>query len=303
MVLRRLIIAVFSLALSLGGFSFTFGQSVSTQRVSWSPPKIGIPVPSAQFSLRLADLSPGVEYIVGFRVGAVKEASLVVGEVRFNPKRPIRLISEILNWPAAKIRTEPGSVEISGLSQAQGSVLVFVTVPPSTKLQIYGPSGTIASAEKVASLLVYNGVTLPEEVKGGHTLLSRLSRPNHRGNTKNTIELLQVSNGRHIATPKGIASHLMNLRKPSYPVSAKNLADDDRSVFLRVQIDDDGSVQQIFRVKGNEMLLNACEEAIREWRFRPFLSDGRPVSVEASIFFLFGEDGTISSPVFDEWVK
>jgi hypothetical protein len=299
MILRLPLIAVVCLILSFCFSVPALGQTNITSSVSWTPQKVRVVTPNAQFSLRLADLSSSTDYIVGFRAEDVKEATLAVGQVRFNRLRSVRLISEILNWPTNQITVRPGSAEISGLSRAQGSILIFVSVPRGTRLSLTGPSENLASASQASSLLIRNGVIIPEEVKDPRTLLLLLGRPNQPTAGK-TVELFQISGGRYVATPKGLASHLVSFIKPSFPETARSLGGDDRQVWLRVWIDQSGSVQRISRVKGNELLLEPAEEAVRLWKFRPFTKDGETVPVEATLLFLFGDDGTVSSPVFTE---
>jgi|GEM_PF-3570974 len=270
---------------------------------SWTPRKMPIPVPNDQLHLLLADLPPEVDWIVGVRVDEEKQGKLAVGEVRFSgpsapPRVPIRHISEIVNWPMDRIKIRPGSIEVSGLSQLGGSLLVYIAVPSGTEVRIDGPNKPIAFAKVRDGLLVQNGVIIPEEVKGIPTLATRLIAPQR---PKNTAELVKVRS-QYFATPNVLASHLLAFRKPSYPTNV-TASQHERMIKLSIKIDESGQVTEINRLQGEEAFLRSCEEAIREWKFRPFLVDGKPVSVTALVLFIFSESGVVSSPVFQELGK
>lgn len=56
-----------------------------------------------------------------------------------------------------------------------------------------------------------------------------------------------------------------------------------QTVVLDTVIASDGSVVNTKRVKGPEALAPAANEAVRWWRFEPYLVDGQPVDVETEI--------------------
>jgi TonB family protein len=46
---------------------------------------------------------------------------------------------------------------------------------------------------------------------------------------------------------------------------------------LEVRVGKDGGVQQLTVIDGNSMLAIAASDAVRKWRFKPLLQNGRAV--------------------------
>jgi protein TonB len=49
----------------------------------------------------------------------------------------------------------------------------------------------------------------------------------------------------------------------------------------------DGSVEQLRLISGNPLLVKAAMEAVKMWRYQPFLLDGKPVEGETDITINF----------------
>jgi len=65
-------------------------------------------------------------------------------------------------------------------------------------------------------------------------------------------------------------------------------------VFLTAGLDSDGAVRTVRVVSGNRALAAAAVRAVRQWRYRPYLEDGRPVATETNIVFSFFAGDAIS---------
>jgi hypothetical protein len=278
----------------------TSPQSTKTS-LTWNFQKIGVAVSNGQLRLLLADLSPTTDYIIGVRSTDKQESTLIAGEVRFhNPQsKSPRMILQIADWPRNQISIQQGGIEISGLSQSEGSVLIYITITPGTELKVDTQSRTLARVVPANGLMIYNGAVLPQEVEGIRTLVARLQRPNPAVNTTKIIELQA---NRYVATPKGLATNLISLKKPRYPVSEAT-GEELEQVILKIRIDETGLVKEINRIKGSKAFMDAAEQAVTEWKFQPFMAEGKPITVEASVVFFFGKDGAINSPIFDEMIK
>jgi protein TonB len=61
-------------------------------------------------------------------------------------------------------------------------------------------------------------------------------------------------------------------------------------VVLNVVIGKDGVVKSVLVESGNEFLGMAAQNAVTQWRFKPYLVDGKPVEVETEIQFRFVRD-------------
>jgi periplasmic protein TonB len=58
-------------------------------------------------------------------------------------------------------------------------------------------------------------------------------------------------------------------------------------VVLTAIIDKDGNVQKLQLVSGHPMLAPAAIEAVKHWRYKPFLLNGQPLEVETTVTVSF----------------
>ena len=82
------------------------------------------------------------------------------------------------------------------------------------------------------------------------------------------------------------ASRLIHSVEPLYPpdATAHHL---QGLVALDVQIGGEGAVHNIAVVEGNPVLAEAAVQAVRQWRYRPYSVDGRPVEMHTRITIRF----------------
>jgi TonB family protein len=90
-----------------------------------------------------------------------------------------------------------------------------------------------------------------------------------------------------ISVPANVtAASIISQAKPEYPPEARaqQLHGD---VVLRAIIDKDGKISEVHVLSGDEVLAKAAVEAVRQWRYKPMLSDGAPTEVETTITVSF----------------
>jgi protein TonB len=77
--------------------------------------------------------------------------------------------------------------------------------------------------------------------------------------------------------------------QPTYPVLARQ-ARVQGAVELRALISKTGTIENLVVIRGHPMLAVAAKEAVRQWRYRPYLLNHDPVEVETEITvnFLLG---------------
>ena len=79
---------------------------------------------------------------------------------------------------------------------------------------------------------------------------------------------------------------LVHQVKPRYPALARQ-ARIQGSVVLKAVIARDGSIQNLQLVSGHPLLTTAAINAVKEWRYKPYLLNGQPVEVETDITVKF----------------
>jgi TonB family protein len=77
---------------------------------------------------------------------------------------------------------------------------------------------------------------------------------------------------------------------PAYPTSAKKLHVQGQ-VLVNFVIDKDGNVTDVQPKSGPPELVPAAIDAVRQWRFRPYLLLGRPVDVDSTAAINFTLSG------------
>jgi periplasmic protein TonB len=79
------------------------------------------------------------------------------------------------------------------------------------------------------------------------------------------------------------AGHVLQRKvDPSYPMLARQMKVQG-SVVLQALIGKDGLIQDLRVLSGPGILSTAAQEAVRQWRFKPYLQNGQAVETEANI--------------------
>ena len=83
-------------------------------------------------------------------------------------------------------------------------------------------------------------------------------------------------------TSQSSPNRLIHQVEPDYPAEAKT-HHIQGPVLLDVQVLSDGSVGSIGIIAGNPLLTEAAVHAVRQWKYQPYLVDGRPVESQTRI--------------------
>jgi protein TonB len=87
--------------------------------------------------------------------------------------------------------------------------------------------------------------------------------------------------------PESIARELLAQPvDPVYPEAAKAGAQHG-SVVLQVLVGRDGTVQDAKFTQGSLVFARAAIDAVKQWKFKPYILNGRPVSVQSLITLNF----------------
>ncbi len=73
---------------------------------------------------------------------------------------------------------------------------------------------------------------------------------------------------------------------PVYPNAARTMRQTG-VVKVEVMIDENGLVAAVQKLSGPTLLRNAAEDAVKKWRFKPFVRDGLPVKATGFVSFNF----------------
>ncbi len=97
------------------------------------------------------------------------------------------------------------------------------------------------------------------------------------------VAVPKIATPQRVRVSSGVSSGLL-IRKvaPSYPPLARQ-ARIQGVVILQAQISKDGSIQNLQLVSGHPMLAPAAIEAVKQWKYKPYLLNGEPVEVENQV--------------------
>jgi TonB family protein len=87
------------------------------------------------------------------------------------------------------------------------------------------------------------------------------------------------------------AGLLVKKVQPQYPANAKD-ARIQGQVVLQAEIDKDGNIESLSLISGHPMLAPAAIEAVKQWKYKPYLLNGQPVKVETQIVVTFSLSGS-----------
>jgi len=90
---------------------------------------------------------------------------------------------------------------------------------------------------------------------------------------------------KHVSTEEALSA-ATSKPIPEYSPMARQLKVQG-NVLVNAYISEDGKVERIESVSGNPMLVRCAEDALRHWKFAPFMEDGKPVKAVASLTFSF----------------
>ena len=86
------------------------------------------------------------------------------------------------------------------------------------------------------------------------------------------------------------APHLITATPPQYPAIAKT-ARIQGTVVLEATISKSGAIENLKAVSGPPMLYQAAIDAVRQWRYKPYMLNGEPVEVGTTVNVIFSLNG------------
>jgi protein TonB len=99
--------------------------------------------------------------------------------------------------------------------------------------------------------------------------------------------VVKPSTPRKLSISSGVmAGNLLDKTVPQYPAIAR-AARIQGTVVLQATIAKDGTIQNLRVISGPPMLEQAAMDAVRSWRYKPYLLNGEPVEVESTINVVF----------------
>jgi TonB family protein len=111
------------------------------------------------------------------------------------------------------------------------------------------------------------------------------------------VQPVAASDNSHSDAPKQLsvssdvmAKQLISKAVPIYPTEAKK-AKIQGKVVLSILIDKGGNVQRVTAISGPPELQQSAIDAVRQWKYKPYLLNGDPVEVESTVNVIYSLAG------------
>jgi len=100
--------------------------------------------------------------------------------------------------------------------------------------------------------------------------------------TLSSVAAAQLTPGVVRVDQKVMSAQIIKKVPPTYPEVARQ-ARIQGTVVLKAWIDKTGAVQSLQLVSGHPMLGPAAIEAVKQWKYNPYLLNGEPIAVETNV--------------------
>ena len=158
--------------------------------------------------------------------------------------------------------TVPDPAASSAAGSTATSAAAAAPVHPATT-----PGATVTPAKSGATTATAPVVTQPEAGKPSD------SKKGGAAATSASAEL-PGENSAIILSSKGAEKRLAHSVPAQYPVAARS-GGADGTVVLKAVVDETGKVDGLRLVEGNAALATAAIQAVKQWRYRPYVRDGK----------------------------
>jgi TonB family protein len=216
----------------------------------------------------------------------------------FPPEPPAQSESEPVEQPAPEVKTPP---------ETAATVTPPAVVHPRSKAKVRTPQPTVVEpspAPALAPVVMSRAVLPPLEVEvvagderrtipatsnsvrvdlQARAPFSQAPPPSpspYANTTPDSTGVADATARVHISP--GAAELLSRPVEPNYPMLAKQMKVQG-AVVLEALIGRDGNIQDLHVLSGPTILSTAAREAVKQWRFRPYLQSGEAVETEARI--------------------
>lgn len=233
-------------------------------------------------------------YQPGFRALAQPQVDRVLAlagmSVPVSPKsNPTQPPPQRSAAPVQAVAPVPAPVPVDDLSKASAVAPESTAAPSTGANQAIAPttSPAVATQAAPASAPVAPPVSATP-VSAAPTVAQPVSKPEIskpvqsklKETKKDAIAAapadapLPGENNAVILSSKGAEKRLAHSVAPKYPADARSDAVEG-TVVLKEVVDEDGNVKGVRLVEGNAVLANAAMQAVKQWRYRPYVRDGK----------------------------
>jgi len=189
-----------------------------------------------------------------------------------NPAKPSTQLAPAINSaPTQESPADPNQTQSKTPDSPTSSVTGSATAPATSS-----PTGSPVSDAATAAVPVVGN---PEPTKPADI------KKDAAAATSSDAQLPGESSA-IILSSKGAEKRLAHSVPPKYPVEARSAAAQG-TVVLKAVVDVNGKVEGLRLVEGNATLATAAIQAVKQWRYRPYVRDGKAQAFQTVVIVDF----------------
>jgi protein TonB len=165
----------------------------------------------------------------------------------------------------------------SATGSPMASAVATPPVPPAAT-----PGTAVAPPASAATAPTAPVATKPEANKTSDKLAK--SKKDTSAATPSDAPPLPGESSAIILSSKGAEKRLVQSVPPKYPVDARSA---QGTVVLKAVVDETGKVEGLRLVEGNATLATAAIQAVKQWRYRPYVRDGKTQAFQTVVIVDF----------------
>jgi protein TonB len=186
-----------------------------------------------------------------------------------HPAKPsVQPVAAKSSAPAPESAADPNQRQSSGPDSAAAPT---ATSAAATPVQPVAASGTeVATLTSAATAPPAPVVAKPEAAKPADSKKDAAAAPL-------SAAQLPGESSAIILSSKGAERRLAHTVQPNFPVEARGQAQAQAqgTVVLKEVVDENGKVEGLRLVEGNAALATSAIQAVKQWRYRPYVRDGK----------------------------
>jgi len=178
----------------------------------------------------------------------------------------------------------PDSAISSTTGSATGSPTASASTTATTPVQSAATPGTaVARPASAATPTAAPVVAKPDAIKASDKLTN--NKKDAAAAAPSDTQL-PGENSAIILSSKGAEKRLAHSVPPKYPVGARSGASQG-TIVLKAVVDETGKVEGLRLVEGNATLAPAAIQAVKQWRYRPYVRDGKAQAFQTVVIVDF----------------
>jgi TonB family protein len=198
-------------------------------------------------------------------------------------------VALFLGWMMGYVRRPRGPVATKAKAAVNATTPAVQANPPQDAASTANaavpdqPTSSSAAAAPAASQQSGSQQSGASAVPLGSLVVYENGKVIYRTPSQDSSHSARGTSSGPVNVPPRVADEYLMLRvEPDYPESARE-QHIEGPVVLEALVGKDGTVEKLSTVSGDSQLATAATDAVRQWRFKPFLRNGSPEEFQTRI--------------------